>query len=225
MAATRSPAKKQTRNPEQTRRRLVEAATRAFSAKGYDGVSVDDIVRAAGVNKRMVYHYFGDKDGLYAEVLRGVFGRLSDLELKTLEEASGPADTIRSILHAYFEFLGDNPEFVALLSWENLHQGRFIAASPGLLSKSPVLKRLEDVFRSGVADGIFRPGVNVKHLLISLISICFVYHANRYTLTQSIGLNLQSSKVLKEGLDHAVNLTLHGLLAEGERSPAESRRR
>lgn len=212
MSTRSSTPRKPTRNPELTRRRLLRAATRLFSRRGYDGVSVDDIVAAARVNKRMVYHYFGDKEGLYGVVLREVFGRLADMELESFSQAQDPADTIRKILQTYFEFLGANPEFVALLAWENLHRGRFLAANPGVLTKTPVLKRLEDCLREGVARRLFRPKVNVKHLLINLISIGYVYHANRYTLSQSVGLDLQSPKVLREGLDHAVTLILEGLL-------------
>ena len=203
---------KKTRNPELTQQRLLTAATKLFAERGFDGVSVDDIVSAAEVNKRMVYHYFGDKEGLYVAVLKQVFSRLADLELKTLDDISDPAGTIRKILQTYFTFLSANPEFVALLSWENLYRGRFIAANPGVLSKSPVLSRLEEFLHEGVKKGIFHSGVNVKHLLISLISLCFVYHANRYTLTQSVGLNLESPKVLNDGLKHAIDLTLYGLL-------------
>lgn len=195
-----------------TQQRLLAAATKLFSAHGYDGISVDDIVATAKVNKRMVYHYFGDKDGLYGEVLKRVFGRLADIELRTFEDSSDPVETIQKILQAYFAFLGDNPEFVALLAWENLHQGRFIKANPDILSKTPMLKRLEELLHEGVARKIFRPGVKVKHLLINLIGVCFVYHANRFTLSQSIGLNLHSPKVLREGLDSAINLILNGLL-------------
>lgn len=218
MSQPRVPAEKKTRNPELTQQRLLKAATKLFAEKGFDGVSVDDIVASAEINKRMVYHYFGDKEGLYVAVLKQVFSRLSDVELKTLDDISDPAGTIRKILQTYFAFLNENPEFVALLSWENLYRGRFIAANPGVLSKSPVLKRLEEFLREGVAQGVIHPGVNVKHLLISLISLCFVYHANRYTLSQSVGLNLESPKILKEGLEHAIDLTLHGLLVRSPES-------
>lgn len=205
------PATKPTRDPDRTRSRLLRSAIRLFSERGCDGVSVDDIVKAAGVNKRMVYHYFGSKDGLYSEVLRDVFNRLTALELKAVGESGSPEETITGILESYFAFLGKNPEFVALLSWENLHQGQFVKKHPDLLSKNPVLGQLRQAVNEGVARGVFRPGIDVKHLLISLISLCFVYHANRFTLSQSVGLDLQSPRVLKEGLAHAIDLVLNGL--------------
>lgn len=208
---SRQPAPKQTRDPDRTRGRLLRAAIRLFSQRGYDGVAVDQIVAAAGVNKRMVYHYFGSKDGLYSEVLSDVFNRLAALELKVVGDSGSPEETIAGILESYFAFLGDNPEFVALLSWENLHEGQFVKKHPALLTKNPVLTRLREAVREGVERGAFHPGIDVKHLLISLISLCFVYHANRFTLSQSVGLDLQSPRVLREGLAHAIDLVLNGL--------------
>jgi len=202
---------KQTRNPDRTRKRLLVAATRQFSQRGYDGVSVDDIVDAAKVNKRMVYHYYGNKEGLYSEVLRDVFQRLSDLEIKAVEASSAPGDAITQILKAYFAFLDENPEFVALLSWENLNGGRFIKRHPDLLNKNPVLRLLDKSVKQGIDQGVFEKGIKVKHLLINLISLCFVYHANRYTLSQSVGLDLQSRRVQEEGLAHAIHLVMNGL--------------
>ena len=172
---------------------------------------MDDIVEAAAVNKRMVYHYFENKEGLYLAVLSEVFRRLSDLELEALESATDPVEAIAGILEAYFAFLGKNPEFVALLSWENLFHGRFVSKQPELLSKNPALTRLRKAVKEGIRLGIFRENIDVKHLLVSLISLCFVYHANRYTLSRSVGLNLESAEVLRRGLAHVTDLTLNGL--------------
>jgi len=202
---------KQTRNPDRTRKRLLVAATRQFSQRGYDGVSVDDIVESARVNKRMVYHYYGNKEGLYSEVLRDVFQRLSDLEIKAVEASPAPGEAITQILKSYFAFLDENPEFVALLSWENLNGGRFIKKHPDLLNKNPVLRLLDKSVKQGIDQGVFEKGIKVKHLLINLISLCFVYHANRYTLSQSVGLDLQSRRVQEEGLAHAIHLVMNGL--------------
>ena len=199
-------------NPERTRGSLLRAATRLFSTHGYDGVAVDDIVQAAGVNKRMVYHYFQNKEGLYAEVLRSVFSRLAEIEQKAFDQTKDPADGIRQILVNYFQFLSDNPEFVSLLSWENLRQGRFIDEHPHLLSKNPVIERLKEVLAHGIKEGVFRDGIDARHLLISLISVCFVYHSNRYTLSHSVGLDLHSPAVLRQGLSHSIDLVLNGLL-------------
>lgn len=57
------------RDPDDTRRRILEAAADAFAGQGFAGARVDAIAAAAGTNKRMLYHYFGDKGGLHRAVL------------------------------------------------------------------------------------------------------------------------------------------------------------
>ena len=112
--------------PPNTRARLLKTAIGLFSRDGYNGVSVDKIVNAAGVNKRMVYHYFGNKENLYHAALLEVYQRLERLELEIFQKTQSPDETLKHILSSYFTFLADNPEFVNLLLWENLNQGRAI---------------------------------------------------------------------------------------------------
>ena len=57
------------RNPGRSRERILSAALKEFSAKGFAGARVDAIARRANINKRMLYHYFGDKEGLFKAVL------------------------------------------------------------------------------------------------------------------------------------------------------------
>lgn len=104
-------------------RAALDSALSLFAERGYSGVAVDEIVKRAGVNKRMVYHYFGSKEGIYGEVLRTVFD-----ELETIEEAlfsrdaavEDPEEAMRNTVFAYFSFLQKTPAFVRLLLWENL---------------------------------------------------------------------------------------------------------
>src|SRR5437016_13458840 len=64
------PVVRLSRNPERTQERILKAAFKEFAGKGFAGARVDSIARRAGINKRMLYHYFGDKEALFREVLR-----------------------------------------------------------------------------------------------------------------------------------------------------------
>lgn len=103
------------RDPELTRRRLLEAAVKLFAEKGRDGTSVDEICKASGVNCRMIYHYFGSKDGLYMDMLEHVYGRLHEIALWADANSPPLAEYIESLTERYFRFLQANPEFVAVL--------------------------------------------------------------------------------------------------------------
>jgi len=210
--APRSPKSKTPRNPVRTKSNLLQAGIELFSDRGYDGVAVEAIVDLAGCNKRMLYHYFGNKDGLYVEVLREVFSRLESLEIKSTADSVDAPTAICEILGGYFDFLQLNPEFVNLLMWENLNGARFLEAHPGLLSKGPILTRLREVLDRGTAEGVLQPMPDVRQLLVLLIGVCFIYFSNRHTLKHTVGLDLEKPEVLRQGLELATGVVLQGLL-------------
>lgn len=206
--STKAPA---TRNADRTRGRLLRAAIRLFAARGFHGVSVDQIVAAAKINKRMVYHYFGSKEAIYQEALADVFGRIAEVKIHALEEAATPREQIAGLLKAYFQFLDDNPEFTQLLLWENLEKGRHIAKLDDLLSKNPFLQRFRKIVEEGIASGLYRADIHILHLLIHFIGLCFIYHSNRFSLTQSVGMDLGDAKVRRQGLDQVIALVFKGI--------------
>src|SRR5258706_7949240 len=102
-----------TRNPERTRERILAAALKEFSAHGFAGSRVDSIARRAGINKRMLYHYFGHKEGLFREVLRRKIG-----ERQALAETA-PQDPSEN-LPLWFELACKDVDWIRLLEWEAL---------------------------------------------------------------------------------------------------------
>ncbi|MFZ9683394.1 MAG: TetR/AcrR family transcriptional regulator, partial [Cephaloticoccus sp.] len=129
--------------PGPVRERLLAVAARLFAQGGFRGTTVDEIVAAAGVNKRMVYHYFGDKEHLYHAVLVEAYRGLEAVEVGTLGQTADIDALAAAIVQAYFEFLEAHPEFVRLLLWENLNDGRGLAQIGSQLSKDPMLQLLQ----------------------------------------------------------------------------------
>lgn len=101
------------RNPERTRTRILSAARREFAAKGIAGARVDAIARRAGVNKRMLYHYFGSKDGLFAAVLQHTLN-------ERLAHVPGESPDAAGRLRGRSAFYAGSGEYVRLLMWEAL---------------------------------------------------------------------------------------------------------
>lgn len=208
------------RNPV-ARQRLFRTAIRLFSEKGYDGVSVDEIVVVARINKRMVYHYFGNKESLYREVLREVYGRLTGVELATIDLKKPVEESLEALVRVYFAFLADNPEFVQLILRENLARGRHLSEALGEISKAPILRVLRQVIQKGIRQKEIHRGFSPEHLLINLIGLCLIYFSNRYTLSQAVGINLHSRKVLQKGIGQAIQLVKHGILVRSQ-TPSRS---
>lgn len=199
------------RNPDRTRRKLLDAAIRLFSARGYHGVAVDQIVDAAKVNKRMVYHYFGSKDGIYQAAFKEVYTRIDSIEFHAVERGRSPREKLTRLLESYFEFLVDNPEFTQLLQWENADKGRNIGKRDHFLSKNTFMERFRQIVAEGIAAGEFRQNLDVTHLLIHFIGLCFIYHSNRYSLSQSLEVDLGDSGVRAAGLSQVLELVFEGI--------------
>lgn len=202
------------RNPDRTKRRLLQTAIRLFSEKGYHGVSVDEIVAKAKSNKRMVYHYYGSKNDIYLAVLMEVLGRLESTEFQAVVAKGRVDQQLRDLLLAYFKFLDANPEFYRLLLWENLEHGRRMARSAAKLSKNPFMERFRVIIEEGVRQGIFRQPADIKHLLVNFIGLCFIYYSNRYSLEISLGLDMKSQRVREMRVTQVIDLAFHGLLAK-----------
>ncbi|MFI5356081.1 MAG: TetR/AcrR family transcriptional regulator [Opitutales bacterium] len=205
------PPGRSTKSKLPVRARLLRVATRQFARAGFDGTTVDEVVAAAKVNKRMVYHYFGDKEGLYHAVLGEAYRSLEAVELDTLAHTRDIATLTAEIVRAYFDFLARHPEFVRLLLWENLNDGRGLAQTDARLNKDPMLHALAKLLEDGIAAGRIRPDMDARHLLISLIGLCLVYSSNRYTLSQALRMDLGSAAVRADGIRHVTRLLLDGI--------------
>jgi AcrR family transcriptional regulator len=107
------------RDPERTRRRILEAALQEFSARGFAGARVGSIARRAKANKRMLYHYFADKEGLFRAVLRHkISERLSRAEVLA------PKGDLVSSLPIWFRQNCQDTDWVRLLAWESLQTAK-----------------------------------------------------------------------------------------------------
>jgi TetR/AcrR family transcriptional regulator len=201
------------RNPDRTRRRLLKASIRLFSERGYHGVSVDQIVAAARVNKRMVYHYFGSKEAIYRAALVEVYNRIEGVEFHAVESGVSPEEKLKRLLESYFTFLDENPEFTQLVQWENVQGGRHIAKKIHLLSKNPFLARFRDIVEEGIRNGEIRRDLNIPHLLIHFIGSCFIYHSNRFSLSQGLNMDLGDPKERAKGLKQIRALIFEGISA------------
>jgi TetR/AcrR family transcriptional regulator len=199
---------------EGVKARLLASALFLFAERGYSGVAVDEIVKRAGVNKRMVYHYFGSKEGIYGEVLRTVFEQLETIELALFsgrEAVQDPEEAMQDTVYAYFSFLQKNPNFVRLLLWENLNEGRHLGMLQRPVTKSHMLAHLTRLLETGEIEGRFREGLDPRSVLVSLIGLCLIYFSNRHTLATTLGLNMCDEKYLRGAARHSCSILLHGI--------------
>src|SRR2546426_4983439 len=114
------------RDPERTRRRILDAATEEFARFGLGGARVDRIATRARANKRMLYYYFGDKDGLFLAALENRYAHIRSAERELELEHLDPRQAVKRLVEFTWNYYIRHPEFMTLLNSENLHQGRHV---------------------------------------------------------------------------------------------------
>jgi AcrR family transcriptional regulator len=195
------------RDPEGTRARILEAATWEFARSGLGGARVDRIAERAGANKRMLYYYFGDKDGLFLAVLEHAYEgiRAAELELHLLD--APPVEGVRRLVEFTWRYYLAHPEFLTLLNSENLHRARHLKHSKNIrATNSPLIATLAEILRRGAAEGTFRSGVDALQLYVSIAGLAYFYLSNNHTLSQVFDRDLAAPAAREERLAHMIAL-------------------
>jgi TetR/AcrR family transcriptional regulator len=213
MPKKRSDGKKpQRRDPAATRGKLLAAARREFASSGLAGARVDEIAARAGVNKQLVYHYFGDKDALYLAVLEWVYEEIRAQERKLNLEGLPPEQAIKKLIESSFDHLAAHPDFIVLLNDENRGGARHVRGSRKIEAMhSPLLSLVSTILSEGVKAGVFRKGINPVHLYISIAGLSYFYFSNTPTLSAIFGKDLSSRAARQARRRHVVDLVMHSL--------------
>ncbi len=197
------------RNPEKTSQRILDAAVVEFADKGLSGARVDTIAARANINKRMLYHYFGDKEALYMAVMEKAYEGIRTAERELDLGASPPVDAVRQLIHFTFQYFVDHPEFIRLLNNENLHGARYIRRSSKILELHvPMVDYIREVLERGAAEGIFRSGVDPVQLYISIAGLAYFYMSNSVTLGTIFSRNLLTRHAIKVRREHITEVIL-----------------
>jgi AcrR family transcriptional regulator len=198
-----------TRDPEQTRARILAAARAEFARAGLGGARVDRIAQAAGANKRMLYYYFGNKDELFTAVLEATYEHIRDAEKALRLTEIDPPEAIRRLIAFTWEYYLEHPEFLTLLNSANLHRARHLEKSAKVRSMhSPFVAMIEEILERGRKAGVFRAGVDPVQLYVSIAGLSYFHLGNRYTLSAIFGRDLMSPRARAERLAHMTELVL-----------------
>jgi AcrR family transcriptional regulator len=198
-----------TRDPERTKARILDAAASEFAAKGLNGARTDEIARAARANKRMIYHYFGSKDGLFQAVLEKTYADIRGNEAALALPSRDPAEAMGQLVAFSFDWFLRHPEFIKLLNEENLYQGEHVrASSMAQALNMPLVDLISDLLKRGEATGQFRTGVDPVQLYISIAGISYFYFSNRHTLSAIFDQELEAPGALRRRRAHVVSVIL-----------------
>lgn len=204
-----------TRDADRTQQEILAAAMTEFSERGLGGARIDSIAERAGVNKRLIYYYFGAKDDLFLAVLEQTYADIRSAEQALHLETANPVEAVRSLVAFTWSHYLEHPEFLTLLNSENLHRARHLKQSQRIREmNSPLIQTLGDVLERGRRDGVFRGGVDAVQLYISIAALAYFYLSNNHTLSTIFGRDLMSPKALSERLSHITEVVMGYVLRD-----------
>ncbi|EKS70296.1 TetR family transcriptional regulator [Burkholderia sp. SJ98] len=176
------------RDPKGTRKRILDAAINQFAMFGLAGSRVDGIAEAAEVNERMLYYYFGNKEGLYIAVLDAMYTEFSAREAMLDLQDVSPAIAIRKLALSMWAHLRDNPHWTSLINNENLHEGQYLKKSTQVREAiSPLVRTIRVTIARGVAMGVFRAKVDALDFAVTMIGMGYFTVSNRSSLLALVG--------------------------------------
>ncbi|WP_121631948.1 TetR/AcrR family transcriptional regulator [Tropicibacter alexandrii] len=192
---------KKTRDADATRARILAAAKKEFAKSGLGGARVDEIADRAKANKRMIYHYFGNKEDLFRIVLEEAYTDIREAEQKLELEHLPAREALEKLIRFTWDYYLKNPEFITLVNSENLHKARHLKKS----------EKIDELFRRfvgmvggllerGVQEGVFRPGIDPVQLNITIAAIGYYYLTNRFTGSIVFKRDLMAPEALDERL-------------------------
>jgi AcrR family transcriptional regulator len=202
------------RDAGRTKATILKAARDEFTEQGFNGARVDAIAERAGANKRLLYHYFGNKEALYLAVLHDAYQEIRQGERELSLSRVGPVEAIDRLVRFTFRHHLANPWFPRLLAVENLQNARFLKQIKDIRAlHSPLVTVLREIVERGNASGVFRADIDPVQLYISIAGLGYFYVSNMQTLSVIFGSDLNSVSMIQEREAQAVQMVLDYLSA------------
>jgi AcrR family transcriptional regulator len=204
-----------------TRDRLLEAGEEEFGAHGLRGARVQEIVARAGVNERMLYHYFGDKEGLYLAVCARCHDSLAAEFEAALDapKSTDPVDRLAELLRVYFDAIAARPFILrvflyeALAGWPSGEKMQEMRRD----SDARVTPKLIALFADAERAGVFRQGVDPIMALLTAGSSFLVLLLSLSRMSQVFPGDLRDPAQLAALRDRLIDTLLHGVVAPHHR--------
>lgn len=202
-------APRRVQDPEGTRQDIIRVATEEFARNGLAGGRIDEIAARTKTSKRMIYYYFGDKDGLYLKVLEAAYRRIRDIEAGLNLEDLPPPAALRRLVEFTFDYQNAHEDFIRLVMIENIHHGEFLKKSRVIQKLNvTVIAAIRQLYERGVREGTFRAGLDPVDIHWSISALSFFNVSNRATFSKIFDRDLGSARALAERRGAIVDMIL-----------------
>ena len=187
----KSPVPERQRDAVRTQREILDVATREFADRGFAGARVDEIAERTRTTKRMIYYYFGSKERLFVAVLERAYAAIRVAEQTIEVDHLAPEAAIRRLAELTFDHHESHPDFIRLVSIENIHRAEHIAGHDDFAGQnSPVIELIDQILARGRADGSFSRDIDAVDLHMMISAFCVFRVANRHTFGTIFGRDL-----------------------------------
>ncbi len=195
---------------ERTKREILAAATREFAARGLSGARIDAIAARTRTTKRMIYYYFGGKEKLYTAVLEKVYAEIRAMESALKLDELEPEVAIRRLVESTFEYDEAYPDFIRLVTFENIHHARYLAASPAIRDLNmTAIDTLAAILKRGRDRGAFREGVDPVDVHMMISAFCFFRVSNSATFGTLFGRDLSAPDLRRSHKQMIADAVIH----------------
>jgi AcrR family transcriptional regulator len=202
-----TPTAPRTNDPERTMADILKVATAEFADKGLSGARIDEIAATTRTSKRMIYYYFGSKEGLYIAVLEDAYRRIRTIETQLHLEDLPPEDALRKLVGFTFDYQHEHVDFIRLVMNENMHRGEFLAQSSTIQQLNvPAIDAVKQVYERGVKAKVFRKDIDAVDLHMSISALCFFNVGNRHTFTLIFKRDMESPRALRDRRDSIIEM-------------------
>ena len=204
-----------------SKEKIIRAAIDVFATKGKHGATMDEIAARAGLNKAMLYYYFGNKENLFRQALLYIFTQIFKKVMGTLSKKSSggasPADELEQIIRRHFQIVSSQPVWARLIFYSLLNEEEDLKWAVETLKKnSPQFSPLPllDLIERGISQNKFRQ-VDPRQTAVSLAGANLIYFLGRPIAKILLGLKDEEEEAfIKKREESVVDLIFHGLFKE-----------
>ena len=194
-------------DPAGVQSNILTVAMAEFAAYGLSGARIDEIAAKTRTSKRMIYYYFGGKDGLYRRVLEEAYRKVRAGEEQLDLEHLPPLEALTRLVEFTFGHHSRNPDFIRIVMIENIHQGAYLEQSELIKSlNAGAIEKLEAICRRGREAGLFREDIEPLELHWQISALSFFNVSNRATFSRIFGDALYTPEGQATLRRHAVEL-------------------
>jgi AcrR family transcriptional regulator len=196
-----------TNDPLRTQANILEVAEAEFGEKGLAGARIDEIAAATRTSKRMIYYYFGSKEGLYLAVLEEAYRRVRDIESELHLQNLEPEQALRRLVAFTFDHHLAHESYIRLVMSENINRGQYLAQSPRIQELNvPAIEAISNLYKRGVANGDFRKGLDPVDIHASISALSFFNVSNAHTFGLIFKLDMKSRAYIAHRRDNVVEM-------------------